>query len=246
MMIAELEKMRGSIKSSSTNNTGRLLPSAMSNSYFADSELPQTPPSRNLGLADSSNIPPSPNKSLNGSLFASSSARLRDEQQFRLAAKSSDPSLRSGSGSTSSSSRKREDASQNGSTRTIDSLRRQNPFISTSPSTSQAPIVPIDDTEADIAAYLASRSQRTQPGKEVTPALVTRASAALAQALRDLEREMGILQADSSNPPSSVPSERDDDDTVLAPYIRSPVSLVFDLSACCVSRRHAGIHEAFI
>lgn len=57
----------------------------------------------------------------------------------------------------------------------------------------------------------------TPSGVEVTPALVRRASIALAQALRDLEREVGILQNEESAK-GQVPFN-DDDDTVLAPYI---------------------------
>lgn len=310
MMIAQLEAMRGSVKSttSSTNqhyNLGSSTRTVASANYFADSEPgPQTPPPRPRNFSDASTntigagAGASPNKSLQGSLFGSNSARLRDEHQFRLASlaslasKTSDLSIHSSSGS--GSSRRRggagEDGSLDGSTRTLDSVVRQrggNPFTSASASVSAPLLTTEDNTDTDLSASLLSAFPSTPPppafpstpppppapppssapavsqphslpavpnslpviqytpsGKEVTPALVRRASAALAQALRDLEREMGILQADVSPSPSPSSAlgeygqdredregredreyggqgeERDDDDTVLAPYIK--------------------------
>ena len=229
MMIEALEHMRTPSSEIVPQESSSTAAAGSAQSYLADSSEPQTPPPRPRDFASSSPSvsPGSLNGGLGGSLFSSSSARLHDERQFRLASKTSDRSLQSTANSLPSLTtlRVRESTDRaivgpTSSTAPIDSF-----ITHTTPPTVVAPSLdgaeprgihdPTGDDIENLTPSSAHPSALTPSGKEVTPALVRRASLALAQALRDLEREMGMLQGDGG---SALPDD-DDDDTVLAPYI---------------------------
>lgn len=228
MMIEALEHMRASAGAIVRQESSSTAAAGSAQSSPADSSEPQTPPPRSRTLASSSPpvSPGSLNGGLGGGLFSSSSARLRDELQFRLASKASDRSLQSTAAGFSSptASRIRESAHRaattRGSSTAHDShVQRANLSTTVAPSSDGVVTCGIHDSSGDDIENLTASSAPlpafTPSGKEVTPALVRRASLALAQALRDLEREMGLLQGDGGG----ALLDNDDDDTVLAPYI---------------------------
>jgi hypothetical protein len=225
MMIEALEHMRGAIVPQESSSTAA---AGSAQSYLAHSSEPKTPPPRPRNFASSSPSvsPGSLNDSPAGSLFSSSSARLRDERQFRLASKASDRSLQSTATSFSSptTSRIRESADRATAARSSSAahdlhVQRANRSTTAASSSDGAVTRGIHDSTGNDIENLTPSSAPlpafTPSGKEVTPALVRRASLALAQALRDLEREMGLLQGDGRG----ELLDNDDDDTVLAPYI---------------------------
>lgn len=224
MMIEALEHMRASSSAILQQESSSTAAAGSAQSYHADSSEPQTPPPRPRNFASSSPSvsPGSLNGGPGGSLFSSSSARLRDERQFRLASKASDRSLQSTATGFSSptTSRVREFANRattgSGSSPAAPGLFGVRTSAPASSADGAEPRGIHDSAENNIENPTLSLAPALTPsGKEVTPALVRRASLALAQALRDLEREMGLLQGDGS---SALP-DNDDEDTVLAPYI---------------------------
>ena len=183
-------------------------------SYLADSESsePQKIPPWPRDLASSSpSVSPG---SLNGDLGrnSSSSTRLHDERQFRLTSKTSDHNLqpRANSLPSPASSRVREFLNRpTPSSAPVDSfVAHTTPPTVVASAFDEAEARGIHDPTGNDIENLTpppARPSAPTPGKEATPALRRRASLALAQALRDLEREMGLLQSD--------------DDAVLTPYI---------------------------
>ncbi|KAF9518183.1 hypothetical protein BS47DRAFT_324130 [Hydnum rufescens UP504] len=205
LMIMALEEMQSSATSSNDTSARSSENTEGSSSYFADSD-PQPSPTRSPESTISASRGASGNKRPDNVLFGSGSSRLRDENHMRLASKTSDHSLRSTAASNLSTPPRVRHPTRGARAETSE-FSRDAPVASASPERRVVRGVEFSDP---FSGY----SRRTA-GPPVTPGLVRRASLALAQALQDLEREMGAMQAGEGSPVIPEFDKFDDDDTVL-------------------------------
>ena len=214
-MIEELEHMRSTSSNASTDASLSASQLSVTNpdgssSYLADSEVPGSSLSHSESTFSSSRL--GVRKRSDNNLFTSS-GRLREEEYIRTAARSSNKNTRSGATSGPITPPRARDVRAYTPGSPHDSNK------SLAPSASPE-LIPSRRAVTDFVDPFTAGNSRQRPERPVTPGLVRRASLALAQALRDLEKEMGALQEGKDSP--EIPELFDDDDHVLAPFQAVP------------------------
>ncbi|KAF8334281.1 uncharacterized protein EI90DRAFT_3121608 [Cantharellus anzutake] len=209
MMIEALEHMRSSTSNASTDASLSASQSSTTNpdgssSYFADSDGPRSPSLYPQSSFSSSQL--GGRKLSDNNLFASTN-RLREEEYLRTVVRSN-RNARAGAASGPVTPPRVRNIQERTSESPQDSNKHSMALVLPTPNVSPRAVT-------DPADPFIVGNSRLKPERPVTPGLVRRASLALAQALRDLEREMGALQEGKESP--EIP-EFDDDDTVLAPF----------------------------